>query len=95
MKDFEAAGFSPEVYEALEKAFERMGLLIEDFKEALIELLGPVPNTFAELFEQLKGVYYTPTAPIPKTPYSFRTKTRTIFKRLKIYHIRSNCRKER
>ena len=75
--------------EELEKAFEAIKRAFDEFIQSKMQ------PTFEELFEQLKGVSYTPKKPIPKTPYSFRTKARTIFKRLKIYHIRSNCRKER
>lgn len=89
------AGFSPETYKALEKAFERIGLLIDEFIENLKATFQMI-NPFEELFEQLQGFEYFPKKEPPaKTPYFFRIKTRTIFKRPKIYRIRSNCRKER
>ena len=88
------AGIPPEEYKALEKAFERIGLLIEEFIENMKAIFQPL-NPFEELFEELQGFEYVPKKPPAKTPYFFKIKTRTIFKRPKIYRIRSNCRKER
>lgn len=87
------AGIPPETYEELNETFNRIGLLVEEFIENLKSLFLSV-NIFEELFEQLKGFEYIPKKPPPDTPYFFRVKTRTIFKRPKIYRIRSNCRKE-
>lgn len=89
------AGFTPETFKALEKALEKIGLLIDEFIESLIATFQPI-NTLEEQLEELQRfIYYTPAKEPPtKTPYFFRIKTRTIFKRLKIYRIRSNCRKE-
>ena len=88
------AGISPETFKELEKAFARIGLLIDEFIENLKVIFQPI-NPFEELFEQIRGFEYAPKEPPPDTPYFFKIKTRTNFKRHKIYRIRSNCRKER